>query len=58
MPLIIVVAFLLSMGVLSACMEWRAHGVIVARGWAIAELLSFGVVVATLVAIFLRFIES
>lgn len=26
MPLIVAVAFLMSMGVLSACMEWRAHG--------------------------------
>lgn len=58
MHLIVLVVFLMAMGVLSACIEWRANGVKVTNGWVIAELLSYAVVIATITTIILRFVES
>jgi len=40
MPLLIAVAGLLSIGILSAGLERRAHGIRASRGWAAAETLA------------------
>lgn len=51
MPLLIAVAGLLSIGILSAGLERRAHGVRVSRGWAAAETLAIFVLGGTLSAV-------
>lgn len=55
MQLIVACVFLLSMGVLSACIEKRAHGIQVTRAFVITELLSCGVLLAMILAVFLPF---
>ncbi len=58
MQLIIACVFLLSMGVLTAGIERRAHGIKVTHTFVIAELLSCGVVLAMILAVVLPFNQN
>jgi hypothetical protein len=52
MPLLVAVAGLLSVGILSAGIERRAHGIRASRGWAVAESLAvfvLGGIVSTVI---------
>lgn len=51
MPLLIAAAGLLSIGILSAGLERRAHGIRASRGWAAAETLAIFVLGGILSAV-------
>lgn len=58
MPLLVAVAGLLSIGILTACCEWRVHGVRLSRAWVVAEILSVFVLGGIVVTVVLNSIAG